>query len=95
MSKQTITKEDIVNINLLLAHVNCLSELIHNLPAHRYQFKAYFNDLFTVVKKYEDALKKFTNYTEESIKQQEDIYDHLMEVTYAIREIALGKEKNE
>lgn len=94
MSHQNLSKEETLNINLMLAHVRCLSELVHILPPHRYQFKSYFQKLFTTVKEYEIALNKMTNYNENSTgsTQQEAVYDSLMDLTYDLRQILLDKE---
>jgi hypothetical protein len=96
MTKQSLKSVDVVGINMMLAHVRCISELIHTLPEHKYEFKAYFKELFTVVKKYEKALDKMTDYnaTDGAFQQQQDIYDNLMEVTYEIRKIVLEKADN-
>lgn len=97
MAKQTFNDEQIININLMLAHIRCVSELIHTLPEHKFEFKAYFKELFDTVKKYEEALNKMTNYNEDSegTKQQNNVYDNLMEVTYTIRNIILNIEEKE
>ena len=93
MSQQHLSKEEVVNINLLFAHVKCLSELLHTVPEHKYQLKAYFKDLFNTVKKYEAALEKMTNYDDLS-DHKEEIYDKMMEVTYTVREIILNDDSN-
>lgn len=97
MAKQTFNDEQIININLMLAHIRCVSELIHTLPEHKFEFKAYFKELFDTVKTYEEALNKMTNYNEDSegTKQQNNVYDNLMEVTYTIRNIILNIEEKE
>ena len=79
----------------MLAHVRCLSELVHTLPEHRFQFKAYFKKLFATVKEYEAALDKMTNYNEDNAgnKQQQAVYDSLMDLTYDLRQIILENEK--
>ena len=89
MTQQSLSKEDAVNINLMLAHVKCLSELLHTLPEHKYQFKSYFKELFDTVKDYEIALNKMTNY-EDLSEDQDIIYDKLMEITYTARDIILN-----
>jgi hypothetical protein len=89
MTQQSLSKEDVVNINLMLAHVKCLSELLHTLPEHKYQFKSYFKELFDTVKDYEIALNKMTNY-EDLSEDQDIIYDKLMEITYTVRDIILN-----
>lgn len=89
MTQQSLSKEDAVNINLMLAHVKCLSELLHTLPEHKYQFKSYFKELFDTVKDYEIALNKMTNY-EDLSEDQDIIYDKLMEITYTVRDIILN-----
>jgi hypothetical protein len=93
MSHQHLSREDAMNINLMLAHVRCLSELVHTLPEHRFQFKSYFKKLFTTVKEYEEALNKMTNYNEDTAAnaQQQAVYDALMDLTYEVREIILNK----
>jgi len=93
MSHQNLSREDAMNINLMLAHVRCLSELVHTLPEHKFQFKAYFKKLFATVKEYEEALNKMTNYKEDTVAnaQQQAVYDTLMELTYDVREIILNK----
>ena len=94
MSHQNLSREDAMNINLILAHVRCLSELVHTLPEHRFQFKSYFKKLFATVKEYEEALNKMTNYNEDNIAnaQQQAVYDTLMELTYDVREIILKRD---
>ena len=89
MTQQVLSKEDAMNINLMLAHVKCLSELLHTLPEHKYQFKSYFKELFDTVKDYEIALNKMTNY-EDLSEDQDIIYDKLMEITYTVRDIILN-----
>jgi hypothetical protein len=88
MSHQNLKEGDALNITLMLAHVRCLSELIHTLPEHRYQFKSYFKKLFTTVKDYEEALNKLTDYQEgtKDSKEQQEIYDLLMDLTYDVRD---------
>ena len=94
MSHQHLSREEAMNINLMLAHVRCLSELVHTLPEHRFQFKAYFKKLFATVKEYETALDKMTNYNEDNAgnKQQQAVYDSLMDLTYDLRQIILDNE---
>jgi hypothetical protein len=94
MTQQSLSKEDVVNINLMLAHVKCLSELLHTLPEHKYQFKSYFKELFDTVKDYEIALNKMTNY-EDLSEDQDIIYDKLMEITYTVREIILNNNNDD
>jgi hypothetical protein len=91
MSYQHLSREDAMNINLMLAHVRCLSELVHILPEHRFQFKSYFKKLFATVKEYETALDKMTNYNEDNVgnEQQQAVYDNLMNLTYELKEIIL------
>lgn len=93
MSHQHLSREEAMNINLMLAHVRCLSELVHTLPEHRFQFKSYFKKLFATVKEYEEALNKMTNYSEDNKanEQQQAIYDALMDLTYDVRQIILDK----
>ena len=45
MSHQHLSPKDSINITLLLAQARCMSELIHTLPEHKFQFKAYFKEL--------------------------------------------------
>jgi hypothetical protein len=93
MSQQNLSKDEAMNITLMLAHMRCLSELLHTLPEHKYQFKVYFKKLFTTVKDYEEALNKMTNYNK-MIDDQELVYDKLMEITYTLREIILENDNN-
>lgn len=93
MSQQRLSEEEVLNINLMFAHVKCLSELLHVLPEHKYQLKAYFKDLFTTVKRYEAALEKMTNYDDLS-ETKELVYDKLMEITYTVREIILNDDSD-
>lgn len=93
MTQQSLSKEDAMNINLMLAHVKCLSELLHTLPEHKYQFKSYFKNLFDTVKDYEIALNKMTDYETVS-KDQDKIYDTMMEITFTLREIILHNDNN-
>jgi hypothetical protein len=96
MSHQNLKPEDALNITLLLAHARCMSELLHTLPQHKFQFKAYFKKLFDVVKEYETGLNKLTNYNEgeESSKEQQEIYDLLMDLTYDVRDEVIKKQKD-
>jgi|TARA_R110000868_G_scaffold62178_1_gene188103 hypothetical protein len=96
MSHQNLKPEDALNITLLLAHARCMSELLHTLPQHKFQFKAYFKKLFDVVKEYEEGLNKLTNYNEgeESSKEQQEIYDLLMDLTYDVRDQVIKKTKD-
>lgn len=96
MSHQNLNPEDALNITLLLAHARCMSELLHTLPQHKFQFKAYFKKLFDVVKEYEEGLNKLTNYNEgeESSKEQQEIYDLLMDLTYDVRDQVIKKQKD-
>jgi hypothetical protein len=96
MSHQNLKQEDTLNITLMLAHVRCVSELIHTLPEHRFEFKAYFKKLFDVVKEYEKGLNKLTNYTEgeESSRDQQEIYDLLMDLTYDVRDEVIKKQRD-
>lgn len=96
MSHQNLKPEDALNITLLLAHARCMSELLHTLPQHKFQFKAYFKKLFDVVKDYEEGLNKLTNYNEgeESSKEQQEIYDLLMDLTYDVRDEVIKKQRD-
>lgn len=96
MSHQNLKPEDALNITLLLAHARCMSELLHTLPQHKFQFKAYFKKLFDVVKDYEEGLNKLTNYNEgeESSKEQQEIYDLLMDLTYDVRNEVIKKQRD-
>jgi hypothetical protein len=96
MSHQNLKQDDALNITLMLAHVRCLSELIHTLPEHRFQFKHYFKKLFSTVKEYEEALNKLTNYKEGSTTsmEQQEIYDLLMDLTYDVRDQVIKKSRN-
>lgn len=93
MSHQNLKQGDSINITLLLAHARCMSELIHTLPQHKFEFKAYFKELFDTVKKYEEALNKLTNYNEgeNKSKNEQEIYDLMMELTYDVRDAVLKK----
>jgi hypothetical protein len=73
-----------------------MSELLHTLPQHKFQFKAYFKKLFDVVKEYEEGLNKLTNYKEgeDSSKEQQEIYDLLMDLTYDVRDQVIKKTKD-
>ena len=62
MSHQNLKPEDTLNITLLLAHARCMSELLHTLPQHKFQFKSYFKKLIDVVKEYETGLNNLSNY---------------------------------
>jgi hypothetical protein len=96
MSHQNLKPGDALNITLLLAHARCMSELLHTLPQHKFQFKAYFKKLFDVVKEYEEGLNKLTNYKEgeNSSKEQQEIYDLLMDLTYDVRDQVIKKTKD-
>lgn len=93
MSHQHLSNKDSINITLLLAHIRCISELVHTLPEHKFQFKIYFKELFIIIKKYEEGLNKMTNYDELEVSsgQQKEIYDLMMELSYDVRDSILKK----
>jgi hypothetical protein len=92
MSKQTLCEQDILCINLILANVKVLSELVHNIKGvHRQALKQKFNGLFMAAKSYEAMLETAANYDEKAKADLELVYDQLMGVNYTLLEMKLKK----
>ena len=96
MSHQHLSPKDSINITSLLAQTSCISKHIQTIPNQKFQFKAYIQEQFAIIKKYEEGLNKMTNYNELEVSsgQQKEIYDMMMELTYDVRDAVLKKLEN-
>ena len=81
-------KRIIMDVNMTLALVKCLSEQIHGMQwDYKQNLKNKFNKLFRVVKQYENEINKSMDETHDH--SIEMIYDALMDSICESKEIAL------
>ena len=77
-----MTKEQTVELNLLLATFRCFNEQLYHLKGtHAGIVKLKFNRLLNVAKQYEKEIVKFTGGSQDI----ENIYDGLMEILIEIK----------
>jgi len=77
-----MTKEQTVELNLLIATFRCFNEQLYNLKgSHSGVVKMKFNRLLKVSNQYEKEIIKWT----EGSKELELLYDSLMEVLIEIK----------
>lgn len=77
-----MTKQDTIDLNLLLATFRCFNEQLYNLKgSHAGIVKMKFNRLLKVANQYEKEIVKFTD----NSKEMEDIYDQLMDILIEVK----------
>jgi hypothetical protein len=77
-----MTKQDTIDLNLLLATFRCFNEQLYNLKgSHSGIVKLKFNRLIKVANQYEKEIVKFTD----NSKEMEDIYDQLMDILIEVK----------
>ena len=80
-----MTKEQEIDINLLIATFRCFNEQLYLLKgAHSQILKKKFNRLIKVSKQYDDELNRIFNYNEDL----ESVYDLLMDVIIEVKKQA-------
>ena len=78
-----MTKQDTIDLNLLIATFRCFNEQLYNLKGkHSKVVKLKFNRLVGVARAYENEILKWTDSSEEL----ELVYDNLMEVIETVKE---------
>ncbi len=84
----------ILDINMTLAIVKCLSEQLHGMQwEYSHQLKQKFNRLLKVARIYEKEIDKSMKLANDS--SIEDIYDTLMDIICDAKELAIEKHKKE
>lgn len=84
----------ILDINMTLAIVKCLSEQLHGMQwEYSHQLKQKFNKLLKVARIYEKEIDKSMKLANDS--SIEDIYDTLMDIICDAKELAIEKHKKE
>lgn len=84
----------ILDINMSLAIVKCLSEQLHGMQwEYSHQLKQKFNRLLKVARIYEKEIDKSMKLANDS--SIEDIYDTLMDIICDAKELAIEKHKKE
>ena len=77
-----MTKQDTIDLNLLIATFRCFNEQLYNLKgSHSGIVKMKFNRLVKVANQYEREIVQWT----EGSEQLEMIYDSLMEVLIEVK----------
>ena len=77
-----MTKEQILEIHLLMATFRCFNEQLYNLKGtHSGVMKLKFNRLLKVARQYEREIVEFT----EESKELELIYDNMMDLLIEIK----------
>ena len=77
-----MTKEDNIDIQLLIATFRCFNELLYNIKgSHSGTVKMKFNRLLKVSNQYEKEILKWT----ENNDDMEAVYDSLMEIITEVK----------
>ena len=90
-----ITKEEIMDVNILLAMNRCMSEIAHNLQyIHHHQVKQRIKHVIKTVDLYDREVKKLLNKDQSDAIEQ--IYDVIMDLVLEAKEKAFKdyKEKD-
>ncbi len=78
-----MTKQDTIDLNLLIATFRCFNEQLYNLKGrHSKIVKLKFNRLLGVARAYEKEVVKWTDNSPEL----ETVYDELMEIILTVKE---------
>lgn len=78
-----MTKQDTIDLNLLIATFRCFNEQLYNLKGrHSKIVKLKFNRLLGVARAYEKEILKWTDNSPEL----ETVYDELMEIILTVKE---------
>jgi|TARA_R110000796_G_scaffold228615_1_gene345850 hypothetical protein len=78
-----MTKQDTIDLNLLIATFRCFNEQLYNLKGrHSGIVKLKFNRLIGTARAYEKEIVKWTDESE----QLEAVYDELMEIILTVKE---------
>jgi molybdenum cofactor biosynthesis enzyme MoaA len=78
-----MTKQDTIDLNLLIATFRCFHEQLYNLKGrHSKIVKLKFNRLIGVARAYENEVIKLTGESPEL----EEIYNQLMEIILTVKE---------
>ena len=89
-----ITKEEIMDVNILLAMNRCMAEIAHNLQyIHTQQVKQRIKHVIKTVDLYDREVKK--KLTDDQSAAIEDIYDCIMDLVLEAREVTLKNTKDE
>tara|TARA_R110000744_G_scaffold33416_4_gene78451 strand:+ start:10717 stop:10974 length:258 start_codon:yes stop_codon:yes gene_type:complete len=85
-----MTKEDTIDLNLLIATFRCFNEQLYNLKGkHSKIVKLKFNRLLKVARAYDNEIVKLTGNSEEI----EHVYDQLMEIILEVKTIVIKQQK--
>lgn len=77
-----MTKQDTIDLNLLIATFRCFNEQLYNLKGkHSGIVKLKFNRLLNVARQYEKEIVKYTD----GSKELERVYDELMEIIILVK----------
>lgn len=77
-----MTKQDTIDLNLLIATFRCFEEQLYNLKgSHSGIVKLKFNRLVKVARQYQKEIVKYTDNSEEL----EQIYDMLMDILIEVK----------
>ena len=80
-----MTKQDTIDLNLLIATFRCFNEQLYNLKGvHSGIIKLKFNRLIKVANQYEKEIVKFTDNSQEL----EQVYDELMEIIIKVKQLS-------
>ncbi len=89
--KSTLTKEDTLDISILIALFRCFNEQLYNLKGeHSGIVKMKFNRLLKLSSQYEKEIAQEMN-TEE----MEAVYDQLMDIVVEVKEVVLKRTEYE
>ena len=89
--KSTLTKEDTLDISILIALFRCFNEQLYNLKGtHAGIVKMKFNRLLKLSSQYEKEIAQDMN-TEE----MEAVYDQLMDIVVEVKEVVLKRTEYE
>jgi hypothetical protein len=82
-------KEQLIELNLLLAMFRCFNEQLYNLKgAHSGLIKRKFNHLVKVGRQYEKEVLKATGHAQEL----ENVYDAMMELMITLKKEIYGQD---
>ncbi|WP_340155893.1 hypothetical protein [uncultured Winogradskyella sp.] len=85
-----MTKEDTIDLNLLIATFRCFNEQLYNLKGkHSKIVKLKFNRLLKVARAYDNEIVKLTGNSEEI----EHVYDQLMDIILEVKTIVIKQQK--
>ncbi len=84
MSKRDLTKQQQIDLLVLLATFKSFEEQLYNLKGvHAKEVKLWFNRLLSTARSYDKVLSKKVNFNKDDL---EKVYDSITDIIYYLRE---------